>query len=280
MRKLLFLSLAVLMTAGCAKEKFSSTPCNFDCKVDEVKGSKVYFTVTPDNMDACYAYGLLSTKQEEAQWTDTQLVDWQLGLMKEIYEAMKEYEKTVDTFIDRFCFKGTRSFKIDRLETDSEYIILLFQVNPKTLESIGPLIRIPFKTVNVPHYDISFEIHTSGKDNFTLIPSDTEHTWYWEYEDNDRIALTYGTPYYFYYDVIGLFEEYNFLDNLLCKGDEIWTFSEDDPGVKEGHTYTLIASGCEDGEITSNLHFASFSLEDGELIFHETSYTDIPVVKL
>ena len=279
MRKLLYLSLAVLLTAGCVKEKFITTPCNFDCKVDWVKGSKVLFTVAPDNIDACYTYGLLSTTQEEAKWTDAQIIDWQLKLMKDVYEAMKEYEQTVDTFIDRFCFKGTRSFKIDRLDTNTDYIILVFQINPKTLESIGSLIRIPFKTVNVPKYDITFEIHTSGKDSFTIIPSDKERTWFWEYEADYRIAFNYGTPYYYYYDVIGMYEEYDFLENLLSKGNDVWTFAKDDPSIIEGSTYTLVASGCENGEITSDPHYASFYLEDGELFFFETSSTDIPVIK-
>lgn len=279
MRKLLYLSLAVLLTAGCVKETFITTPCHIDCKTEWIKGSKILFTVTPDNKDACYTYGLLSADQEEAQWSDEKITEWQMGWMKEIYEAMKDYEKTVDTFIDRFCFKGTRSFKIDRLSSDTDFVILVFQVNPLTLEAIGPLTRIPFKTASVPHYDTTFCIRLNGKDSFTLIPSDTERTWGWEYEADFRIDFAYGTPYSFFYEILGMYEEYDFLDDQLCKGPCDWTFSKDDPSIKEGISYTLMAAGCENGEITSDIHFAHFSIENGVLTFHEAEDSDIPVIK-
>ena len=177
-----------------------------------------------------------------------------------------------------FCYKGARTFTVTRLSNNCEFVLLLFQVNSQTLEAIGPLYKIPFKTKPIPAKDLSFTIHPQGS-GFTITPSDPTRTWFWEYEREDRIASAYGSSYSFLYEIMNMYDEYDFLENMLILGADDWDFARgDDASVKEGVRYTLAVAGCEDGDFTSDLHFASFEYSKGVVTFFETEETDIPIL--
>ena len=278
MRKLLYISLTALLTLACAKDIPVTEPCNYDIKLDWVKGSKIRFTVTPDNQGAFYCYGLLSANQEQASWPDSRILEWQIGLMRELVEIRQKEDGFVASLTDMFCFKGTRTYTITRLADDSDFILLLFQINPLSLEPVGSLYRVPFKTRTIPDKNLTFTIRPHGS-GFTITPSDLTRTWFWEYETEERIFYAYGSPYSFYYEIMNMYEEYNFLENMLSRGEDDWDFERgDDNSIKEGVRYTLVAAGCEDGDFTSDLHFASFEYKDGVVTFYENEETDIPII--
>ena len=277
MRKLVFACMALLVMSACMKEKAAiTTPCNFDIKIDWVKGSKVQFTVTPENPNAAYAYGLLLADDVLSTWSDSQFVEWQLGWMKDSYEGMEADGVPHSTFQDIFCYKGTRTIRNVLLSSGMDWLLMLFQVNPETQEAIGPLYRVPFSTLPVEMKEMSFEILAQG-DRFTIVPSDMERTWFWEYETADKIEEIYGNPYFFYYEIIDMYEQYDFLDNLLCQGVKRWILPSDDPSIKEDVSYTMSLSGCGwDGEITSDLYYVDFIWHQGRVQF---TFSDIPIIE-
>ena len=59
MRKLLILCVAAMLAASCSKDTIVNTPCNFKITVDWVKGSRAQFTISPENRNACYVYGVM-----------------------------------------------------------------------------------------------------------------------------------------------------------------------------------------------------------------------------
>ena len=140
MKRIAFICLAIALLSGCSKEKIVSTSCTFDLKIDWVKGTKVQFTVTPGNPDACYCYGVMSADQPQAAWSDTELVEWQLGWITDIYNSLKGTGEA-GSFTDMFCYKGPRTIKQTKLSSGVDFVLLVFQVNPQTKEAIGPLYR-------------------------------------------------------------------------------------------------------------------------------------------
>ncbi len=263
------LCLAVLLLmAGCSKEKTVTEPCSFKISIDKVKGTKVQFTVTPENPDASYVYGVMRKDKDDYMytWEDSQVIDWQLGWMKDTYDELKEGDEPLYPFGDLFCYHGTRTIKQTTLSSGVDWELLIFQVNPETREAIGPLYRTEFSTLPVPKADMDFTIHCAG-DRFTIVPSDMDRSWFWEYETDSRIEDVYDSSYFFFYDIIDLYDEYDFLDHLLCKGRQEWVLSRDDRSIKEGVPYTLCMSGCAGGEITSDVQYAYFVYKDGKISF-------------
>ena len=276
MRKLLVICLTAFLAAGCAKEKIVTKACAFDVRIDWVKGSKVQFTVTPDNPDATYAYGVMAVDPVYADWTDKQFIDWQLDWMKETYDELVAEGAGVSTFSDMFCYKGARTIRETRLSSGMDWWLLLFQVNPETREAIGPLYKLPYSTPPVPLKDMTFTIRVEGN-RFTIVPDDPERTWFWEYETEAKIDDVYDSAYGFYYDIINMYDQYDFLDHLLCKGTEEWELPRDDRSIKEGVRYYMALSGCADGEITSDVLYASFYYRNGRVEFE---YSDVEIIDL
>lgn len=276
MRKLLYLCLAGLLALGCAKEKIVTTPCDFQVDLDWVKGSRVQFTITPSNSNATYTYGLLSENYSQFDMSDSEKIDWQMMWMQLDYESQPGKDEGA-TFADRYCYKGPRTIRCTSIEPDTNWQLLVFQINPETKEAIGPLYTLPFHTPAVPQVNLSFTIQY--KDNmFRILPSDKTVTWFWEYETEDKIEDVYDMPFFFYYEIIGMYEEYGFLKYNLSVGDDEWYFPDYDPSIKEGVKYNMVMSACtEDGEICSDVCYADFIFQDGKISF---TYADCPVVPI
>lgn len=272
MKRIAFICLALALLSGCSKEKIVSTSCTFDLKIDWVKGTKVQFTVTPGNPDACYCYGVMSADQPQAAWSDTELVEWQLGWITDIYNSLKGTGEA-GSFADMFCYKGPRTIKQTKLSSGVDFVLLVFQINPQTKEAIGPLYRLPFSTLPVTKEDLFFTIHPE-ENGFTIIPSDPERTWFWDFETDEKIRDVFSDAYFFYYSVLDLYEEYDFLENLLYKGPSGLTLPAITSDLPDGVQYTLAMSGCAGGEINSDVYYAKFTIKSGKITFTDS---DVPI---
>ena len=274
MRKLILLAFAALLAAACVKERMVTTPCSFDIKINWTKGTRVQFTVTPADQDATYAYGVLVDEEGiYDDMTDAELMEWQLEWMRTVHERMSKEQEDVNTPANTFCYKGPRTIKDVRLASGKKWILYVFQVNPETFQAIGPLYREHFSTREVKDEDLNFTILT-GPNSFTIQPEDPERTWFWEYEREDRIEDVYGTPFAFFYNVIDMYDEYDFLENLLCTGPFTY-MPEMDRSLREGVKYTIAMAGCEGGEITSDVLYADFIYTNGAIRF---TYSDVQII--
>ena len=271
MRKVLVLFVAIVLLAGCTKDKAVTEPCGFTIKLDWVKGSRAQFTVTPGNPGACYAYGIMAEEIYE-RLSEQEVIDIQLDWMRNRYETESGQKASVSSFADMFCYKGERTVRLTQLSAGT-IRFLVFQMNPQTREVTGPLYNVKFEVPPVPKADMQFHIRCSGN-KFTIIPSDMQRTWFWEYESEDKLRDVYGSPYFFYYSIIDMYLQYDFLQNLLEVGEAEWVLPQDDRSIKTNITYTMAVSGCADGEITSDVYYADFVYHQGMVQF---IYSDMPV---
>lgn len=274
-----FLGLAILVAAlGCSKQDMANTPCDFKITIDEVRATKIKFTITPDNDYATYVYGIIPDAEPMNTWTDKELMDWQLKWMEDTYTHYEQVEELVGTFSDIFCYHGQRQNKDLLLTPDSDYYLLVYQIDTEKRIPIGSLYRRAFRTKHIETQDITFKIQCQG-DYIRIVPSNPGSEWFWEYETDERIRKVYGDNYTFFYAILDMYDEYDFLDNLVCHGDEEWVFSRDDPSIMEDTEYTLAISGCAEGEINSEVYYASFFIRNGEVVFDEHQ-SDIPIEHL
>ena len=267
MRKLLYICMAGLLVLGCTKNKPVTTPCGFDLKVDWVKGSRAQFTVTPDNPNAHYCYGVLAADHPLYNQSDAEIIRFQMDWMNSDYANLRKEGAVQGEFEDLFCFKGTRSIKSLLMPSDMDHKLLVFQVNPETDQSIGPVYAVVFHTQPVPEVELTFTIES--KDNmFRILPSDKNVTWFWEYERKEKIEDVYEDPYFFYYNIIDMYDEYGFLEHNLAIGDDEWELPRDDRSIREGVKYIMMMSACTaDGEICSDVTYAEFVYQDGKVSF-------------
>lgn len=274
MRRILYLFLAGLLALGCKKDAPVTTPCGFDLKVDWVKGSRAQFTVTPDAENAYYCYGVIAADHPLYNKSDAEVIQFQMDWMNSDYANLRKEGKSEGDFLDLFCFKGARTVKSILLPPDMEHKLLVFQMNPKTCECIGPLHTKVFRTQAIPSVDLTFTIQC--KDNrFRILPSDKNVPWFWEYEKEEKVMDVYANPYFFFYDIIGMYDEYGFLVHSFSYGDEDWEFPRDDKAVKEGVRYIMAMSACtDDGEICSDVSYTEFVYQDGKITF---SNADFPI---
>lgn len=263
MRNALFIAACTLLLAGCtAKEILITEPVNLNFKLDEVKGSKVIFSMEPASQDACYTYALCHSSIPEYNLPDRQLAQYFLDVKIESYETISKNKGTKASFVDMSCYRGTRTLRITGVTPDQDYKLLVFQVNPKTLEILGDILCTPIHTLPVEMTNLSFTFQTEGE-VMTITPSDPDCLYYWDYDPAERIYDDYNGPEGFFYHLIDMFDEYGFMDEVYSRGAEKYDFSEDK--LRVGKEYIIVAGACKDGEMTSKVQIMSFVYVKGKI---------------
>lgn len=263
MRNALLIAACSLLLASCtAREVLVTQPVNLNFELQEVKGSKIIIKMDPAHPDACYSYGVCHSSMEEYNLPDKQLAEYFLDVMKENYENIVKNRGSQASFVDISCFRGSRTLRITGIGSDEDYKLVVFQVNPKTLEVLGDALCTPIHTLPVEMRDLSFTFQTQG-DVMTITPSDPDCLYYWDYDPCERIYDDYNTPENFFYHLLDMFDEYGFMDEVYSKGAEDYNFGKDNLIV--GREYLIVAGACKDGEITSKPQIMSFIYQRGKI---------------
>ena len=264
MRKSLIISICTLLVAACTgKEIIITTPVDLNFKLEEVQGSRVIFSLDPDNPDACYSYGIIHHFMEDLyKMGDRELAQHFISLDKQSYENRKENGEILGTFIDFSCYRGKRTLRETNLRSDSDYRLLVYQVDPNTFDVLGDPVSTLVHTIPVAQQDMSFSFQVQGQ-ALTIVPSDPSRTYYWDYDLQSRIYDNYMSPFSFYYSLLDMFDEYGFMKEVYSKGTEVYDFASD--RLIESEVYVLVASACEDEEITSQVTKLTFVCKNNEL---------------
>ena len=260
MKRFLILICTVLAFAGCTSKE--AKPSEFLLDMTYVGGSRARLTISAKNPNAYYVVGLVSAYSENFNMENVAMAQFDLDDIEESYSHFAEYG-IEGTYLDIFCYQGSRQVSFDSLADDLDFKCYVCQVHPKTHKMIGvPEVR-SFHTKPIPERDMSFEV-TFGDDSVTIVPSNSEYTYIWDYEDTNKINEDYFSPYYYAYALVGMYSEYGFIDSMLSKGSEAWEFSLD-TDMKDGDDCTLIVVGCEDGEFTTEALEIRFKYEKGNI---------------
>lgn len=257
------LTAALLLLGGCtAKEVLITEPVSLDLKIEQVKGSKIVFTVTPGNPDACYAVSVLPANLAEYDMPDREMALYLLSIGADTFRNRKKGGAYEGSFADMWCFRGTRTHRATRLDSDTDHRLLVFQVNPSTQTLIGDVIGLTVRTKPVQMRELSFSYKLNGH-VLTITPSDPELPYYWDYDRESRVYDNYNWPYGYFYSLVDMYDQYGFVDKVYSQGPEDYDFSGD--WLKDGETYLLTAGACEDGEITSRVSALTLLYKDGKM---------------
>lgn len=249
MRKLLLHILPVLaILSGCTnKEKMALDTCSFDVRVQKVGGTKVWFSITPSNPYAYYAFGLVSSYSDVYDASMAELSQMQIEWMRQVYDNYVYSEEDVPGFSDVFLYRGPREMRETLLARDTDHKLVVMQVDPVKRTVIGETAMVIFHTLPVEDVDLGFSLSFAA-DTLRITPSDNSLSYYWDYDSTELMYQEYLTPQYYFYFLADMYESYDFMGNLLNRGPVEWVFSRDDKTIEEGGQYTLLIAGYADGE--------------------------------
>ena len=105
--------------------------------------------------------------------------------------------------------------------------------------------------------DLSVDVSFDGG-RMTITPSDPDKPYLWEYENTGLIEREYLTPENFAYQILDLYEDYHFMDQMVYRGAVEWDFYAEDYALLEDEDITLMVAGYADGEMNTPLTVVRF----------------------
>lgn len=251
MKKIILIAAALLAALSCTKEPSFTDPCTFEVSVSKVKSSKVWLSIKPSNPKAYYAFGVFSEQADIYDLPVTELAQMNLEWWKTTYDNWKKMEENAGSFADVFCYQQEREIKETGLGAGLEHRCFVAQLNPETRTIIGTPQEVRFTTKSVEMIPLTFDVRF-GPDRVTITPSDPSAPYYWDYDSQEVIENKYFTPGIFFYSIVDLYEDYDFMPNMISRGTETYVFSEQDKSLEEGETCVLVLAGYAGGEINSD----------------------------
>ncbi len=256
---LLFI-IAVLLgvsLTGCKSKNSADRPMKeIRIVIDTVRATQARAHFIPDNGNAFYTYGIIGSIQLEEFTTDEQIIKEQLDIMNSIFDYYSEDDDV--SFNDMFLTKGEDIEVYDELKPNSDYCILAFQVDPTLHTAIGNLYKMPFHTLSIDSADVTFDVQIKG-DTLLIIPSD-ESTYLFDYELTSVIDMDFYSPLDYFKQLVGMWEDYGFIQYEREQGPVQWVFSQNDDAFKRGEKYTLFVAGYN-GEICTEPVIVEFSVQ-------------------
>lgn len=260
MRNASILAVCMLLLAGCTPLEIDvTTAVPLHMKVEEVKGSKIIFSMDPEDPNAWYGYGLVPSVTEEYKMTDRELARFYAEGYLESYEIVKKDTDRITTFLDMYYMRGSRTIRATTLGPDTEYRLVVYQINPKTFEVMDNIQSATLHTLPIDMEDMDFAIKM---DNgiLDIVPSDPDRVYYWDYDLSARIYDNYLWSYGYFYHLLDMLDEYGFMGEMYSQGGESYNLKADH--LVNGTAYTLVAGATEDGEITSPVTVVEFTYYD------------------
>lgn len=242
-RPYILIVFTLFILAACSKDE--TLPTVIKVQLESVSGSRARFTVAPGNPHAYYSYVLVSQDASSFGYSATDICNEEIVHMEENYPYF-----TTGSFTDVYCYRGSRQLSVTTLAGDKDFRFIVFQINPDSHKLIGDPVDINFHTRPIPqrdlHFDFSFTRHS-----ITIIPSNDTTPYIWEYEESDLIDKLYYNATNYLYNIVGMYMEYGFLESNYSLGTDEWDFAVEDNLMKDSTEYTLVISGCEEGEFTT-----------------------------
>lgn len=250
----LLIILSLVLLTGCHKEELR--PIGLKATLESVSGSRARFTVAAENQRVYYSYIVMCEDDSNFNVPEVELCEKKIEFLEEAYTYFNEGD-----FMDIFFYRGSRQIHLGALFSDKDYKIVFYQVHPKSHKLIGHPIVCEFHTKYVPERDLHFQVDFN-REVLNITPSNDDFSFIWQCEESDLIRYNYGGPTSYLYSMVGMYQEYGFLDMYCNKGQSVWDFSMDNH-KKDETEYTIVINGCEEGEFTTQSTIVRFIYHPG-----------------
>lgn len=260
----LFLGITLL---SCSDK--AAIPAEIRMKLEYVGGSRARFSVASSSQSIYYSYVLVNERDDDFLLDDTTLANNEIKRMDESYLYFDQLGNQA-SYLDAFCYRGSRQISLSSLADGLTFRLIVFQIHPKTHKLIGEPVSLPFRTKTVPESDMTFSVDFAG-DELIITPSNDEEPYFWDYENLSVITDVYYFPDNYFYKLVGMYQEYGFLESMLSQGRDAWEFTMD-KDIKEGDEMVLMVAPVVDGEFTRSPLEIHFIYHEGDI--EVTEYLD------
>ena len=266
MRKLFLYILALVLLTGCyGIEKGSVKPTDFTITVSECLSTRATFVISPGNQDAWYYYVVVDEEAYTYNMSDEEFTQsYAESLVNSYNHFYSADEDNISRFSDVFCYQGNCEFVEKFLRYDMGYRLGVIQMDPYKMEPIGTATCAFFHTGKIDFIPLYFSVSVEG-DGLTLTPSDPDATYIWDYEDAGKIREEYAVPSMYFRNLVYMYQDYDFINHLLCNGPSVLDLSQESKKLKDGGEYTLLAAGFANGEINTKLYNLMFFYNNGKI---------------
>ena len=251
--KTLMAAVAAVVLVSCTAREINVTKAvGMDFKINYVSGTKVSFNVIPGNEDAWYGCLVVASDLPDYNVPEKKAAQNYIDFLEDEYDQL---DNPTGSFMNMSCYRGKREIRFTHLSSNTDFKLLVFQVNPKTNEVLGDICSEIIHTKAVEMKDLEFKLEIEGN-SLTLTPDDPERTYIWSIDRENRITDNYLMPYFYLYDLIDMYEKYGFVKTLMTKGQSRY---ELDPEVLwQDMNYCVAAIAYDGTEITSDIWSAYF----------------------
>ncbi|MDO5321446.1 MAG: hypothetical protein Q4F39_03575 [Bacteroidia bacterium] len=255
MKKISFvIPLILLLAVSCNKSQFEISDNPFMLEVKKVQAESVWVDIIPENNDFYYNYGICTVQEFSRYGSDAELVREREEINHEEYDILIDggyangsYEEVM---LYRAALYEAYYGNMLAIEPETDYYLYAYAFDRKN-RPIEVVHKIPFRTPALVHSDITFGISLLGS-VVTVTPSDNDQ-YLFDYVDAADLHETYyDSPWIYYYQMVSLYEQYDFIGQMVSRGvdsDDISDYYDLEPGSE----IYLVVSGYDNG-ITSEIY--------------------------
>lgn len=255
MRRISFIApLLLLLAVSCNKLDFQVGDNPFMLEVKKVQAESVWVDIIPENNDFYYNYGICSVQEYERYRSDVEMIREREQSNHEAYDILVEegYENGSyeEVMLYRAALYEPYYGNMVSIDPETDYYLYAYAFD-RNNRPIGKIHKIQFRTPALTHSDISFSVDFFGS-TITVTPSNNDQ-YLFDYADAKELHETYfDTPTLYYYQIISIYEQYDFIDDMVSRGvdsDDVSEYYELFPGYE----IYLVVSGYDNG-ITSEIY--------------------------
>ena len=145
MKRLHHIILLAVLAAACTPK--NSRVSTFTITVSDVLSTKAKVTIESSNPDAYYSYGFIREDMDPYfTMSDMENAKFQIDFCKERIDLADLDEDHPVSYTDLYCYRGKQELKYTYLIPDQDNKVIVFQVDPKTLDVVGEPVSTVFHT--------------------------------------------------------------------------------------------------------------------------------------
>lgn len=249
---LLFVPLILCLAVSCKKVQFVISDDPFSIEAKNVYAKSLWIDVIPENNDFYYFCDVVSVADFSKFSSDEEFIRNEDGMNRDIYNILVEadyadgsFEQTMlyrDALLEPYYGNGVL------IEPETEYYLYAYAYDAD-IKPIEKLYKVKFRTPKEVHSSNTFTITIDGQ-YISVTPSNDDQYLFDFATESELEASYYGSPVYYYNQMIDVYEQYGFIDEMVSVGpdtDDIFDYYE---SVPDGEKIYVMVAGYDHGLTT------------------------------
>lgn len=250
----LIVPILVMLTSSCSKLNFQISDNPFMLEVKKIQAESVWVDIIPENNDFYFNYGICTVLEYEQYGNDAEMIREREEINREAYEILVKNGQASGSYEEVMLYRAAlyEAYYGNNLalEPETDYYLYAYAFDSNN-RPIGKIHKIQFRTPEQVFSDISFSVDFTGS-TITVTPSNNDQYLFDHADMKELHESYYDTPALYFYQMISVYEQYDFINEMLSRGID----SEDASiyyDLTPGYEIILVVSGYENG-ITSDLY--------------------------